>query len=86
VVEATRMELEQTMMSFVKVLVTDAEKSARFYEALGFRVDLPGLDEVASRARAQGASVDGPVVQPWHTRELVVTDPNGHRLNFIEPA
>jgi hypothetical protein len=25
-------------------------------------------------------------VQPWHTRELIVTDPDGYRLNFIEPA
>jgi hypothetical protein len=25
-------------------------------------------------------------VQPWHTREVIVTDPDGYRLNFIEPA
>jgi lactoylglutathione lyase len=118
-----------TTSSFVKLLVTDAERSARFYEALGFervgaeppfihlrwresgevylvtpptglklegrrglgvllgfRVDAVGLDEVATRARAAGASVEGPVAQPWHTRELVVTDPDGYRLNFIEPA
>jgi len=31
-------------------------------------------------------SVDGPTVQPWFTREIVVTDPDGYRLNFIEPA
>ncbi|MGZ3457796.1 MAG: VOC family protein [Archangium sp.] len=123
------MESEQLLSSFVKVLVSDAERSARFYEALGFkrvnadppfihlrwenqaemylvtvpaalklegrrgvgvllgfRVGAVGVDEVASRARALGASVDGPTVEPWFTREIVVTDPDGYRLNFIEPA
>ncbi len=123
------MDSELATSSFVKVLVTDAERSARFYEALGFervgaeppfihlrwggkaevylvtppaglklegrrgmgvllgfRVGAVGLDEVATRARAEGASVEGPVLQPWYTRELVVSDPDGYRLNFIEPA
>jgi catechol 2,3-dioxygenase-like lactoylglutathione lyase family enzyme len=51
---------------------------------LGFRSGNPGVDEVAARARAQGAAVEGPTVQPWFTREIVVTDPDGYRLNFIE--
>lgn len=123
------MDGEQLMPSFVKVLVSDAERSARFYEALGFkrtqaeppfihlrwegqaevylvamptvvgmegrrglgvllgfRIGATGLDEVAERARALGADVDGPTIQPWHTRELIITDPDGYRLNFIEPA
>jgi lactoylglutathione lyase len=123
------MDSTQLQSSFVKVLVSDTERSARFYEALGFkreqaeppfihlrwegqaevylvtqppglkmegrrglgvlvgfRVGATGLDEVASRARSLGASVEGPTVQPWHTRELIVTDPDGYRLNFIEPA
>lgn len=123
------MESDQLQSSFVKVLVSDPERSARFYEALGFKrvhaeppfihlrwegqaelylVTLPptvklegrrglgvllgfrigatGLEEVASRAQALGASVDGPTVQPWYTREIIVTDPDGYRLNFIEPA
>jgi len=115
---------------FVKLLVSDPERSRAFYEALGFertqheppfihlvwagKVDLylvappaqlklegrrglgvlvgfraegPGaLDELLLRAQAQGAHVEGPTVQPWHTREVVVTDPDGYRLNFIEPA
>ncbi len=54
---------------------------------LGFRTEGPsGLDELLLRAQAQGATVEGPVVQPWHTREVIVTDPDGYRLNFIEPA
>ncbi|HEX8440010.1 VOC family protein [Archangium sp.] len=117
------------MSSFVKLLVSDTERSTRFYEALGFkrvaaeppflrlqweaqaevylvaqptglpmegrrgtgvllgfRIGALGLEEVATRARTHGASVDGPTVQPWFTREIIVTDPDGYRLNFIEPA
>ncbi len=123
------MDSDQLLSSFVKLLVSDAERSARFYEALGFkrmnadppfihlrwenqaevylvavpaalglqgqrgvgvllgfRVGATDLNEVASRARAQGANVDGPTVQPWYTREIIITDPDGYRLNFIEPA
>ncbi|HYO59872.1 VOC family protein [Archangium sp.] len=123
------MDSDQLLSSFVKVLVSDAERSARFYEALGFkrtqadppfihlrwenqaevylvtqppamklagqrgvgvllgfRVGAVDVDEVASRAQAHGASVEGPTRQPWHTREIIITDPDGYRLNFIEPA
>jgi lactoylglutathione lyase len=129
VLQTARMESDQLLPSFVKLLVSDAERSARFYEALGFkrvnadppfihlrwenqaevylvavpaamslqgprgtgvllgfRVGAADVNEVASRARAHGAAVDGPTVQPWFTREIVVTDPDGYRLNFIEPA
>lgn len=121
------MQSEAAVTSFVKVLVSDGERSARFYEALGFervqteppflhlrwegradvylvvmpagaglegrrglgvllgfRTGAGGVDEVASRATAQGVEFDGPSVQPWHTREIIVTDPDGYRLNFIE--
>jgi catechol 2,3-dioxygenase-like lactoylglutathione lyase family enzyme len=123
------MKNDLSIASFVKLLVADAERSARFYEALGFerlqaeppfihlrwreqadlylvalpagrglegrhgagvllgfRVTDAGVDDMASRASTQGATVDGPTLQPWHTREIVVTDPDGYRLNFIEPA
>jgi len=53
---------------------------------VGFRVGAEGLDAVSTRAHAQGLSVEGPTRQPWNTREVVVTDPDGYRLNFIEPA
>jgi len=54
---------------------------------VGFRVEgQSGLDELLLRAQAQGAVVEGPAIQPWHTREVIVTDPDGYRLNFIEPA
>jgi lactoylglutathione lyase len=117
------------MPAYVKLLVTDAERSRTFYQALGFELrhaddvfthlrwarfaDLflvatpPGLlfagargagmivcfsvvdddlEAVAGRARAAGASVDGPRAQPWHTAELLVSDPDGYRLAFVQPA
>lgn len=49
-----------------------------------FRVE--GVDALAALARAAGAAVDGPTDQPWHTREIVVTDPDGYRLNFLQSA
>lgn len=45
-----------------------------------------GVDEVVQRAAKLSAPTQGPDVQPWHTREVVVTDPDGYRLCFIEPA
>ena len=54
---------------------------------VGLRVtDAGGLDAVLKRAQAHGALVEGPTLQPWHTREIIVTDPDGYRLNFIEPV
>jgi lactoylglutathione lyase len=120
---------EPGMQSFVKMLVSDGERSARFYEALGFerlhaeppfihlrwgesadvylvatpagaalqgrrglgvlvgfRTGPQGLEAVAERALKLGVEFEGPTVQPWHTREILLTDPDGYRLNFIEPA
>lgn len=123
------METDPLLSSFVKLLVSDVERSAGFYESLGFkrlrseppflqlrwenqaevylvkapaavnvegrrgmgvligiRVGAASVEEVASRARALGVDVEGPTRQPWHTREIVLADPDGYRLNFIEPA
>ncbi len=44
------------------------------------------LEALAQRAEAAGASVDGPREQPWHTRELMVVDPEGYRLTFVAPS
>jgi catechol 2,3-dioxygenase-like lactoylglutathione lyase family enzyme len=43
------------------------------------------LETIAERAEGIGASVDGPRAQPWHTRELMVVDPDGYRLSFVTP-
>lgn len=51
-----------------------------------FRAEPDGVDAIADRARASGAPVDGPTDQPWHTREIVVTDPDGYRLNFLQSS
>lgn len=52
---------------------------------LGFVSRTP-LDSLAQRASACGAVLEGPHIQPWHTRELVVVDVDGYRLTFVEPA
>ncbi|HLT29466.1 MAG TPA: VOC family protein [Myxococcaceae bacterium] len=43
------------------------------------------LDALAEQAREVGAPVQGPSDQPWNTRELIVTDPEGYRINFVQP-
>jgi catechol 2,3-dioxygenase-like lactoylglutathione lyase family enzyme len=45
-----------------------------------------GIEAIAARARAAGASVDGPRETPWHTREILVADPDGYRVAFVEPS
>jgi uncharacterized glyoxalase superfamily protein PhnB len=44
------------------------------------------LTELEARAKSMSAPTQGPETQPWHTRELVVTDPDGYRLNFVQPV
>jgi catechol 2,3-dioxygenase-like lactoylglutathione lyase family enzyme len=44
------------------------------------------VDLVANTARQLGAPTQGPDVTPWHTREVLVTDPDGFRLCFTEPG
>lgn len=48
--------------------------------------DEVSLEDLADRAKARGAAVDGPRSQPWFTRELVVTDPEGYKLAFVTPS
>ena len=118
------------MPAYAKLLVTDAERAAGFYELLGFTrihqdevfvhlrwaryadlflvatppgMSLPGqrgigvilcfsasgdraLETIAARAAAAGVRVDGPRTEPWHTREVVITDPEGYRISFVEPG
>ncbi|MFO0597940.1 MAG: VOC family protein [Myxococcaceae bacterium] len=51
---------------------------------LSFTSQTP-LEELLTRAASLHAPTQGPETQPWHTRELVVTDPDGYRLNFLQP-
>jgi lactoylglutathione lyase len=43
------------------------------------------VTELGGTAVKLGAKVEGPDEKPWNTRELVVVDPDGYRLNFIAP-
>ena len=44
-------------------------------------------DDVAERARAIGAEIiEGPVNRPWNARDVVIADPEGHRLTFTGPV
>ena len=43
-------------------------------------------EEMAQRARALGALVEGPVERPWNARDVVVADPDGYVLVFTEPV
>jgi hypothetical protein len=43
------------------------------------------IDALAKQARENGASVTGPIDQPWNVREVTVLDPDGYRLVFTVP-
>lgn len=44
------------------------------------------VGELAARAKGLGAPTQGPDDLPWNTRDVVVTDPDGYRLNFLQSA
>jgi uncharacterized glyoxalase superfamily protein PhnB len=44
------------------------------------------IDAFAAHARAKGADVTGPIIQPWNVREVTVIDPDGYRLVFTVPV
>jgi lactoylglutathione lyase len=44
------------------------------------------LDDLTQRAAQHAFKFHGPVLQPWHTRELTLADPDGHRLVFFQRA
>lgn len=122
--------MESPLPTYVKLLAEDPERTAGFYELIGFErvhhdavftqlrwaagaslflvatppgLSLSGprglgvivcfhaggdlaLETIAARASAAGAAVDGPRDTPWFTREVVVTDPEGYRVAFVEPS
>jgi len=43
------------------------------------------IDAFAQHAGENGASVTGPVDQPWNVREVTVLDPDGYKLIFTVP-
>jgi uncharacterized glyoxalase superfamily protein PhnB len=45
------------------------------------------LDDVFDRAAAAGAGISSPIeVRPWGERSFYCTDPDGHRLCFVDEA
>lgn len=54
---------------------------------LSFLVTEGSVDELAERVRARGDQIaEGPVTQPWNTREFTVLDPDGYMLTFFQQA
>jgi uncharacterized glyoxalase superfamily protein PhnB len=43
------------------------------------------MEAFAKHARENGATVIGPIDQPWNVREVTVIDPDGYRLIFTVP-
>jgi uncharacterized glyoxalase superfamily protein PhnB len=43
------------------------------------------IDAFAQHARENGATVIGPIDQPWNVREVMVLDPDEYRLIFTIP-
>lgn len=53
---------------------------------LNFSALRESVDTIAQRARRlQVSEISGPHNRPWNTREIIIIDPDGYRLNFTEP-
>jgi len=53
---------------------------------LNFSALRESVDTIADRARNQKVlQISGPHNRPWNTREVIIIDPDGYRLNFTEP-
>ena len=71
------------------VLITQARTPLDGPRGQGITINFMtlGVDELAERARAAGASVlEGPVDRPWNARDVTIADPDGYRLNFTGPS
>ena len=53
---------------------------------LNFALAGRSADDLAGHVRSRWSGCDGPVTQPWNAIEFYVTDPDGYRLAFIQPA
>jgi len=43
------------------------------------------IDAFAKHARENGATITGPMDQPWNVREVTLIDPDGYKLVFTIP-
>lgn len=54
---------------------------------LSFLVSERTVDELAEQVRARGGQIaEGPLTQPWNTREFTVLDPDGYTLTLFQQA
>jgi catechol 2,3-dioxygenase-like lactoylglutathione lyase family enzyme len=54
---------------------------------LSFLVSEGTVDELAEQVGARGGHIaEGPLTQPWNTREFTVHDPDGYTLTFFQQA
>ena len=54
---------------------------------LSFQVSEGTVDELAEQVRARGDHIaEGPLTQPWNTREFTIRDPDGYTLTFFQQA
>ena len=65
----------------------DIERPKGVGIALSFLVYTTPVDEMAANLATNGVEVgEGPVTRPWNVREIVVRDPDGFTLVFLEPV
>lgn len=63
----------------------DWKKGRERPKGIGFRLfaeTAQDLDALAARLRQHGVETDGPKVEPWGTRALTVTDPDGFKITL----
>ena len=66
----------------------DGAKGRDRQKGAGFRIwaeTTHDLDALAARAREHGIECDGPKTEPWGSRTLTVTDPDGFKMTFSPP-
>lgn len=66
----------------------DFAKGRDRQKGVGFRIwaeSAQDLDALAGRAREHGLDPDGPKTEPWGSRTLTVTDPDGFTMTFTPP-
>lgn len=74
---------------YADILISRARVPIEAPRGRGITINFMTLhpDDVAERARAVGAEIlEGPINRPWNARDVVIADPEGHRLTFTGPA
>jgi catechol 2,3-dioxygenase-like lactoylglutathione lyase family enzyme len=74
--------------TFADVLLTPIRGSIDGPRGVGVSLSFATVnaDDVASRARAAGATIlDGPIDRPWNARDVTIADPDGYKLVFTAP-